>query len=158
MIWWDFIFLWEGRQCNYIDWNAANTLKLNTRKWTAIQGLTNIKKLLKGEGMATGRIHRTLPTGLWIEQITKDKLDGDFEIPWGSSVFLYNFAWELNELPYQCPEFFQAILLRVLLCARFRVKLVQAGGPSIFVSWLIRVGSESVNDMTVTRANWSISW
>lgn len=30
-------------------------------------------------------------------------------------------------------------------------------GPSIFVTRLIRVGAESVNDMTVTRADCSVS-
>lgn len=46
---------------------------------------------------------------------------------------------------------------RILLYAGFSLKLVQAGGPSILVSCLIRLSSESVNDMTVTRANWSVS-
>lgn len=30
--------------------------------------------------MGMGRIHRILPTDLWIERIAKDKLDIDFEV------------------------------------------------------------------------------
>lgn len=99
--------------------------------------------------MGMRRMLKTVRTFLWTELTTKGKLDITFEIWWKYSLFLYNLALEINRLT--SAKNFHRQFCRELFCARFRLKLVQAGGPSIFVSWLIRVGSESVNDMTVTR-------
>lgn len=131
--------------------SKAKCLKVNyyARTW-----LVFISKLLAC-GMGMRRIHRTLPTGLWIEPAMKGKPDIDVKIWWKYSVFLYHLAWEINWLPYQYQEFSQEALQRIMLC--WIQTKTGVNGPSIFVSRLIRVGAESVNDMTVTRADYSVS-